>query len=72
MKTYETQIMIQKEGREPARIGLLDVEATGEQEALDIAKAEGQKSYDRVCAVTGHRDETIRIWAELYKEEETA
>lgn len=65
MKTYETQLMIQKEGRGPDRIGFMDVEADSEQEALDIAKAEGLKAYDRVCAVIGHRDKTTRVWAEL-------
>ena len=72
MQTYETQIMIQQEGKKPARIGRLEVKAASEQEALDIAKAEGQKSYDRACAVMGHRNETTRIWAELYKEEDAA
>lgn len=65
MQMYETQLMIQKPGRKPARLGFLDVLANSEQEALDIAKAEGDKSYDRACAVIGRRDETTRIWAEL-------
>lgn len=73
MKTYETQIMIQKEGREPARLGYFEVEATSEQAALEIATAAGNKKYNEVCEALGHtRDESIRIWAELYKEEETA
>ena len=65
MKMYETQLMIQKDGRKPARLGFLDVEASSEQEALELAKAEGLKAFDRACAVIGHRDETTRIWAEL-------
>lgn len=65
MQTYETQLMIQKPGKKAARIGFLDVEAASEQEALDIAKAEGIKAYDNACSVIGHRDETTRIWAEL-------
>ena len=65
MNTYETQLMIQKAGTKPARIGFLDVEANSEQEALDIAKAEGIAAHDRVCTLIGHCDETTRIWAEL-------
>ena len=66
METYEVKIMAQKAGREPARLGFFDVEATSEQAALDIATAAGKKHYDNVCKVLGHhRDETIRIWAEL-------
>ena len=65
MNLYETQLMIQKAGAEPARLCFLDVLADSEQEALDIAKAEGDKAYENVCKLTGRRNETIRIWAEL-------
>ena len=65
MKTYETKLMISKAGKKPARLGFLDVTAASEQEALDIACAEGLKAYDRSCTLTGRRDETTRIWAEL-------
>ena len=71
MREYETQLMIQKAGTKPARIGFLDVLANSEQEALDIAKAEGLKSYERSCALTGIRNETTRIWAELVSEPTT-
>lgn len=68
MKEYETQLMIQKAGTEPARLGFLDVLADSEQEALDIAKAEGDKAYENACKLTGRRNETTRIWAELVSE----
>ena len=68
MKEYETQLMIQKAGTKPARIGFLCVLANSEQEALDIAKAEGDKAYENVCKLTGSRNETTRIWAELVSE----
>ena len=71
MKEYETQLMIQKAGTEPARIGFLYVLADSEQEALDIAQAEGDKAYENVCKLTGNRNETTRIWAELVSEPTT-
>ncbi|MBP1581120.1 MAG: hypothetical protein J6A26_01820 [Oscillospiraceae bacterium] len=71
MKLYETQLMIQKAGREPARLGFLDVLADSEQEALDIAKAEGLKAYESSCALIGRRNETTRIWAELVSQPTT-
>lgn len=70
MKTYEVKMMIQKAGKEPARLGLLDVEAASEQEALDIATAEGIDHYNLVCEDLGrHPDETTQIWAELAEED---
>lgn len=65
MKLYETQLMIQKAGTDPARLGFLHVLADSKQEALDIAKAEGDKAYENACKLTGLRNETTRIWAEL-------
>ena len=65
MRKYQTKVMIALEGKKPARIGKLEVLANNEQEALDIATAEGKKAYDRTCALTGRRNETTRIWAEL-------
>ena len=65
MKTYELKLMIQKSGRKPARLGYIDVEATCKKEALAKAHAEGMAAYERSCAITGRRDETTRIWAEL-------
>ena len=71
MNLYETQLMIQKVGAEPARLGFLDVLADSEQEALDIAKAEGDKAYENACKLTGRRNETTRIWAELVSQPTT-
>ena len=66
MNIYEVKLMIQKEGKKPARLGFYEVEATSEQVALGIATAAGKKHYNNALAITGlPRDEKIRIWAEL-------
>ena len=71
MKSFEVKLMIQKAGKKPARLGFLDVLADSEQEALDIAKADGEKAYENACKLTGRRNETTRIWAELVSEPTT-
>lgn len=71
MNTYEVKIMAQKQGKEPVRLGFYDVEATSEQVALEIATAAGKKHFDNVCEILGHKpNATVRIWAELAKEDE--
>lgn len=68
MKTYEVNMMIQKPGKDPARVGILEVTAETEQEALDIATDIGKDHYKNACATAGIRpNETTRIWAELAK-----
>lgn len=70
MKIYKTKLMIQRAGKEPARLCFLEIGASSEQEALDIATKEGNEQYENVCVVLGNsRDETTRIWAELVKSE---
>ena len=65
MKTYETKLIIQKAGKKPARLGFLDVTAASEQEALDIAAAEGNRCLANARSLTGKHDNTTRVWAEL-------
>ena len=70
MKIYTTKLMIQKEGKDPARLCFLEIGAASAQEALDIATEEGNKRYENACVILGnHRDETTRIWAELVNSE---
>ena len=43
MKEYETQLMIQKAGTKPARIGFLYVLANSEQEALTLPRQKASR-----------------------------
>lgn len=64
MKTFEIKIMAQKAGKEPARLGYYEVEATSERRALEIANAAARKQRETLCEILG-RDAEARIWAEL-------
>ena len=70
MREYVINIMAQKTGKDPVRLGYYEVEATSEQVALEIATHVANKNLDDLSKALGRRiDETMRIWAEPAEDE---
>lgn len=64
MNTYEIKLMEQKEGKEPARLGIVEVEAPSAEEALDLALDDFIYAY-RTNPYINHSKPMPKLWTEL-------
>lgn len=64
MKTYTIKLMAQKEGKAPARLGIVEVTAASDKDALEDACEDFRNTY-RNHPFIDHSKPMPKLWTEL-------